>query len=512
MHVPSRRIFSTTLSLAFSHHVKRFDVAAKKARISEPVVARSSPDHLDRGEDTFYSNSDPLQPETPLPTTTMPLPTSPQSLYRNLLCITSNPPFSISKAIHYYFDWPKALHSTKSFNLLISLALRSASFASVRRLFSAMRAESIPPNMETWKLRTRWFVRTGNWNDAWKSALEITQKQSAATNSPNRHIPLLLWLELFGSQQRGALRHWVITDTKPNTLAGSATDCILASVVSRAGGNTRQDTIHLDGGPEGGKESRVDAGRDVDGNSPLLRKRLMPRPWQKSHAVEMSRYRALMQVSPLLTSSHQVQILPRTILIITRIMYQVGQRSLALSTALSYLESLPLRLRRCDRRKVLDLVNFHLFMATRHRKQGLKQHFTQRRILWKFLRTRPDLSPSSTTLFTLLGPLRGCRRSGTLAMQCLHLFEKRWGPRVQSRLVRRRVASLALKEGRLDIVAAMIKLERRYRVFEDPLPRPVYTSRRGPWRILFSRRGVENRRWHLMEEKYRRRLMLRFES
>ncbi|KAF8445866.1 hypothetical protein L210DRAFT_3392055 [Boletus edulis BED1] len=373
----------------------------------------------------------------PLP---VPLPTSPKSLYHNLLSITSIP-----RAIDYYFDSPRALHSTKSFNLLISLALRSASFASARRLFTAMQAESIPPNMETWKLHVRWFVRTGKWNDAWKRALEIS-------GNPNKPIPLPLWLELFGSQKRGALRHWVITDRKPKVHPAAL------------------------------------------------------------YAVQLSRYRALMQVSPLLTPSDQVQILPRTVLIITQIMYQVGQSSLALSTALSYLESLPPRIRRCDRRRILDLVNSHLSMATRHRKQGLKQHFAQRRILWKFLHARPDLAPSSTTLFLLLGSLRGCRRSGTLAMQCLQLFQKRWGPHVQSSLVRRRVASLALKEGRLDIVAAMIRLESRCRAFKDASPRTIYTSRRRPWRTLFSRRGAENRRWHLIVERYRRRVMLKSDS
>lgn len=426
------------------------------------------------------------------------MPRSPHSLYRSLLFITSNPPVSISKAVDYYFDSPSALHSTKSFNLLISLALRDASFASVRRLFTAMQAESVPPNMETWKLHVRWFVRTGKWNDAWKRVLEITQKQNVATKSPSDPIPLPLWLELFGSQKRGALRHWVITDRKPSMQAGSAAHWGLASAV-------------LGAGPKGGKDFRVAGVEDDEKAPPLLRKRLMPRPCHRPYAVELSRYRALMQVSPLLTSSNQVQILPRTIHIITRIMYQVGQSHLALSTALSYLESLPPRLRRCDRRRVLDLVNVHLSMATQHHKQGLKQHFTQRRILQKFLRARPDLAPSSTTLFLLLGPLRGCRRSGTLAMQCLHLFEKRWGPRVQSRSVRRRVASLALKEGRLDVVEAMTRLESRCRAFKGALPRTVYSSRRRPWRTLFSRQGAENWRWHLIKDKYRRRSMLKAE-
>jgi len=495
------------------HHV----LSSLPRRIARPLTTlprhthplRARPIH-DPGRVAHAIWSDPpVDTRTPvsmppgaLPTPAIPFPTSPQSLYRNLLFITSNPPFSIPGAIDYYFDWPKPLHSTKSFNLLISLALRGASFASVGRLFRAMRAESIPPNMETWKLHVRWFVRTGKWNDAWKYVLDITGKQSVATNLPNKPIPLPLWLELFGSQKRGALRHWVITDRKPTLQAGSAADCALASVVSGAGYNVR-----LDAGLEG---FRADAGvQDAQSSAPLLRKRLMPRPSQKPYAVERSRYRALMQVSPLLTSSGQVQILPRTILIITQIMCQVGQRDLALSTALSYLESLPPRLGRCDRRRVLDLVNFHLSIIIRHRKSSLKRHFTQRRVLWKFLHARPDLTPSSTTLFLLLGPLRGCRRSGTLAMQCLRLFQKRWGPRVQSRLVRRRVASLALKEGRLDIVEAMIRLERRSRAFDDTLPRTVYTSRRRPWRTLFSRRGAENRRWHLIEDKFRRRLMLK---
>lgn len=489
--------------------------AAKVAAGPDPAAVRPiklnarSLAHADRPDpgrvaDIIYSDP-PADAATPvripaetLSVLTMPFPTSPQSLYRNLLLMTSNPPFSISEAIDYHFNLPKALHSTKSFNLLISLALRNASFAPVARLFNAMRAESVPANLETWKLHVRWFVRTGRWNDAWKRVLEVTRKQNLSTKFPNNPIPLPLWLELFGVQKRGALRHWVITDRKPDM----STDWGLTSeVLPRAGRNTNPGA-----GLENAQESHLDASVvDAANSTPVLRKRLVPQPCQR---VNLSQYRALMQVSPLLASANQVQILPRTILIITQTMYQVGQRNLALSTALSYVKSLPPQLRRCDRRRVLDLVNLHLSMVTPHRKPGLKQHFTQRRTLRKFLHARPDLTPSSTTLFLLLRPLRNCRRSGTLAMQCLHLFEKRWGPRVQSRLVRRRVASLALKEGRLDIVEAMMRLEWRCRVSDDTFPRTVYPSRRRPWRTLFSRRGAENRRWHLIEEKYRRRLML----
>lgn len=518
----TRQVFSFINTSAFAdpqiHVDRRTSVAANPARIPEqlgvrPIKLKSLSvvdfDRRDPGRVADFICSDPpVDAGTPvgiptesLPIPTMPFPTSPQSLYRNLLFITSNPPFYIREAIDYYFDWPKPLHSTKSFNLLISLALRNASFASVGRLFSAMRAESIPANMQTCKLHVRWFVRTGKWNDAWKRVLEIMGQQNATTTFPNNPIPLPLWLELFGSQKRGALRHWVITDRKPIIKAGSGAGCNTSPNAAR--------DLHLNAGLEEDQKSRLE---DAKNSTPFRRKRLMPRSCQNPYAAEMLRYRALLQVSPLLASSDQVQILPRTILIITQTMYHVGQRSLALSTALSYVKSLPPRLRWCDRRRVIDLVNFHLSMVTRHRKPGLKQHFTQRRILWKFLHARPDLTPSSTTLFLLLGPLRGCRRSGTLAMQCLHLFEKRWGPRVQSRLVRRRVASLALKEGRLDIVEAMMRVAWRYGVSDDSFPRTVYASRRRPWRTLFSRRGAENRRWHLIEEKYRRQLMSRSES
>ncbi|KAG9314299.1 hypothetical protein JVU11DRAFT_5088 [Chiua virens] len=469
-----------------------------KARISAPVGARpiklqALSEHdfgrRDPGRVMDVIYSDPpedtsliLLPTEPSSAFTMPPPTSPQSLYRNLLLMTCNPPFSLREVVGYYFDWPKALHSTKSFNLLISLSLQRASFGTIPPLFTAMRAESIPENMETWKLHVRWFVRTGRWNDAWKRVLEITGQSNASAKFPIKPIPLPLWLELFGSQKRGALRHWVITDQKRNPNVGLATR---PSLTSRACTGS-PDTVCLDAG-----------------NSIAPRRRLLPCP---SRELQGSQYRALIRISPLLTCSDQVQILPRTIFIITQAMHQVGQRNLALSTALSYLRSLPPQLRRCDRRGVVNLINLHLSLVARHKKPGLKHHFTQRRILWKFLDARPDLTPSSTTLFLLLGPLRGCRRSGTLAIQCLHLFQKRWGPRVQSRVVRRRVASLALKEGRLDIVEAMMRLEWRRRAFEDAFPWSAYPSRplrRRPWWILSTRR-VENQRWRLLEEKYRR--------
>ncbi|KIJ21823.1 hypothetical protein PAXINDRAFT_178109 [Paxillus involutus ATCC 200175] len=410
-------------------------------------------------------------PAETLPIPPIPTPNSPESLYQNLLRITSNRPFSLSAVIDYHFDCPRRVRSTRSFNLLINLALRTTAFGTARRLFSAMRAEVIPANMETWKLTVRWLVRTGRWGEAWKRVLSITERKElkyVSMTTPTQPLPLPLWLELFGSQKRGALR--------------------------------RHNTIHATGTG------------DATENTVAFPTSLVPCSSQGSSAVEQSQYRALMQVSPPLTSSNCDQLSPRTILVITRTMFQIGRRDLALSTTLSYLESLPPRLRRSDRRVILDLVHLHLYMGTRGGKPGLKRHFAQRRTLLKLLNARRDLTPSPMTLVLLLSSLRACRRSGSLGMQCLRLFQKRWGPHVQSSLVRRRITSLALKEGRLDIAEVNIRAEKNTRcsqvgwrlqreVLGGPLPRAFSTLMRKPWRRSFSGRGAENRRWYLLEKK-----------
>ncbi|KAF9229205.1 hypothetical protein BS17DRAFT_771173 [Gyrodon lividus] len=429
-------------------------------------------DHVHRSDPPRNTATLIVSPPTemsPIPPILIPI--SPDSLYQNILRITSNRPFFLSAIIHYHFDCPRGMRTTRSFNLLISLALRQTAFGTARRLFSAMQTEAIPANMETWKLTIRWLVRTGRWGEAWERVLFITEGKdfkSAPAITPTKPLPLPLWLELFGSQKRGALRR------QSNTQATGT-------------GNPTENTM-------------------------VSLRSLVPCPSQRSSVVEKSQYRALMQVLPSLTSSNCVQLLPRTILIMARTMFLVGRRDLALSTTLSYLESLPPRLRRCDRRVVLDLVHLHLDMGARGGKPGLKRHFAQRRMLLKFLNARRDLTPSPMTLFLLLGSLRACRRGGSLAMQCLRLFQKRWGPHVQSSLVRRRITSLALKEGRLDIAEANIRAEKNTRssqvgwrlqreVLGGPLPQTFSTLMRRPWRESFSGRGAENRRWYLLEKK-----------
>ncbi|KAI6162123.1 hypothetical protein EDD17DRAFT_1437178, partial [Pisolithus thermaeus] len=142
-----------------------------------------------------------------------PAPASQKSLYQNLLRLALSSSHSIKTAMNYHFHCPKAFRSARSYNFLINLAIRHAAFGTAMRLLLTMREELIPPNMETWKLIVRWLVRTGRWDEAQVRVSHVTRRlpgrQPETSNETYPHtIPLPLWLELFGSQKRGALRYY----------------------------------------------------------------------------------------------------------------------------------------------------------------------------------------------------------------------------------------------------------------------------------------------------------------
>lgn len=413
------------------------------------------------------------RPADTLPLSHVPVPTSSKSLYQNLLRIISSGPFSISSVLNYHFAFPRAYWSTRSFNLLISLAIQRTAFGTAGRLLTSMRSEVVPANMETWKLTVRWLVRTGRWSEAWHRVLQITEGkrfQSGTSDHRMMPIPFPLWLELFGSPPRGALRY------------------------------------------RGGASAPGPPFRTFLGSSTVL----SPSPSQRQPTVAQlqMRYRALMQSLPPLTSLDYPHFRPRAALICARAIIQLGHSDEALSMTLSYLKTLPERPSRSDRLAVVDLL--HLHMSSVRAKRGLSRHFAQRRVLYRLLGAHSSLRPSPATLFLLLGSLRACRKSGTLAVHYLKIFRKRWGPRMQSSMVSRRIAQLALKEGRLDIAKEMItaqKMEKKLRaswrwkqeVLGRSFPRSLSIGRRRSWHTIYCGRGAENRRWHLLIKKLRQR-------
>ncbi|KAK7059037.1 hypothetical protein VNI00_001661 [Paramarasmius palmivorus] len=98
----------------------------------------------------------------------------------------------------------------------------------------------------------------------------------------------------------------------------------------------------------------------------------------------------------------------------------------------------------------------HLFVAFGSYERGLLKFHESRKALMSFLLAYSFLRPTPTTLFLLLGNLRTAKRCGTVAWDTYNYFKGRWGRRVDDQRVRRRVASLAVKEGRLDIVERLL--------------------------------------------------------
>jgi hypothetical protein len=396
----------------------------------------------------------PLQtPPIPL----VPVAITPASLYRNILYILSYRPVLPSlAALLDYHDLHPSLRSTRSYNLLIWFALRHSCFGTVPWLLSAMRADGLTANLETWKLKVRWLVQTGSWDRAWN---EVVHSNPAfkMTSSTGTAIPLPLWLEFFRAVKRGAL-------------SGSM--------------KKRQD---------GNNNSLLDS----DSNSVLS-----------------ARYRILMANPPSLAFHDLAHTPPRTVYFVVLTMLNTRHNTTALSLTKSYFHSLSSRISAAWIRTCLDIIHLHIVMGSAHK--GLKKFYEARRAMNTLLNLHPALRPTSTTLFLLFAPLRQAKRCGTIAWNILRRSKSQWGTRMEDRRVRRRVAALAAKEGRMDIVNAILLTERKWsrmhgdwKTAEQVLGRmsmapPRRRLLRPPAKKLFKHNGREERQWHLLKRRIER--------
>ncbi|KAH7913032.1 hypothetical protein BJ138DRAFT_1082521 [Hygrophoropsis aurantiaca] len=402
------------------------------------------------------------------------IPTSRESLYQNLLDIITYQPASLSTLLRYHsqnFTSFRTFHSTRSFNLLISLALRHAALGTAGRLFNQMRAEEIPGNLETWKLSVRWLVRTGRGQEAWRRVTRIMKNRNwkeviGLSFHGQKGIPLPIWLEFLGSMKRGALR-------KP---------------IKKHSRRAKQGWV----------------------NSSLTYRILLEPPGIHPTNPDIARHHTLVKYFPSLTSHEYAQLHPKTVYHIVHAMIRLGNRQNALQTTRNYFSSLPRRLTHNRRRAILDII--HLHIRADSNRSSLTHHFASRRVLYSLLDMRKDIRPSPTTLFLLLGTLRTCKRCATIAWQCLRIFRRRWGSSVESSMVRRRITRFALKEGRFDISSNMIKTEQEaqttrmaWRTQRDLLggssPRAFPRLLQRPYQQLFGKRGAENRRWQMLRNK-----------
>ncbi|KAG6912038.1 hypothetical protein DXG01_000286 [Tephrocybe rancida] len=341
------------------------------------------------------------------------------TLHQNLLRLihSRHPPPSLPALMDYH-DLHPGFRSTRSYNLLISLAIRTASYGTARWLLDSMRAERVPGNLETWKLKVRWMVQSGMWNKAWRQAMDISPRTRTRTKDGDKVIfkvtnalPLPIWIEFFRTLKYGTtrIRSRRRRTSTPNTQAPS---------VPTPSDSAPSDSLHL----------------------------------------YSTRYHTLMNNRPTVVPHDLSSTPPKAIYHTVWIMLNVGQSDTALSLSKSYFASLPPQISRSWYRICLDIL--HLNIAKGSSQQGLRRLYESRRAMVSLISAYPTLQPTSTTLFLLLAPLYRAKRCGTVAANTLRAFKSLYGSRTEDRRVRRRVALLALKEGRRDIVQKMLDRER----------------------------------------------------
>ncbi|KAI0652116.1 hypothetical protein C8Q79DRAFT_899487 [Trametes meyenii] len=316
----------------------------------------------------------------------IPEPSTWEELLANLtLAATAESPPSLGQLQSYHASH-RALNSTASFNLLIRMAIRNASFGTVKYLLGHMVREGIPGDLETRTLRVRCMVRTGFWRRAWRE--ELVRERTDGVG-----MPLPVWLEFFGDVKRGA---------------------ILSRPVNQGGGRAK-----------------------AKGMVPLL---------PPDHSVSAGRVNALLQHPPLVTQTDSEKVPPRVVYAVVRSLVALDRQQAAIALTTSYFQSLPHELDAEWRRGCLSIIHLCLKPG---RRRALSEHYAARATLLGFLRMHHSFLPSSTTLFFLLQSLRYSRRCGERAEAVAQSFAKRWGPDIVDDAVRRRIASYWIKQGNI---------------------------------------------------------------
>lgn len=415
------------------------------------------------------------------PAPLLPIAKSPASLYRNILYLLSfrKPPPSLPALIDYH-DLHPMQRSTRSYNLLISHALRHASFGMVQWLLTSMTFHGIPPNHETSKLRVRWLVQRDWWEYAWRHVQKPSERPSGsgtpqsvvsgASGALKDPIPLPVWLEFFRTSKSRALR-------------GSP--------------QRRKPSWDVVPGGEHGYDAAETAPAPDDALS---------EDSTSSASLLTQRYLTLLRDRPVFRDG---DIPPQAVYFIVLGFLRLKEQDSALKLTMSYLSTLPPVVSAKRTRACLDVIHLHIIYGSDA--IGLRRLHQSRRTLMSLLALHPSLRPTSTTLFLLLGHLRKATRSGSHAWDVLQAFKRRWGRQVEDDRVRRRVASLAIKEGRMDIVDEVFrvhKLSKRKlprKVAEESVHVPKKLSRM-PHSMTYESLGKERRLWLVLRQRRWKRL------
>jgi len=127
------------------------------------------------------------------------------SLFKRLLHFyMSSPHISIQSLVAYHGSFPE-IQSTRSYNLLLRLAIRHSAFGTAHTLLQLMRTSRVTEDLTTWKLCVRLLVREGRWPRAYNLALDLSKGPSRAPFASGG-VPVSVWAELLGTTKRRAFR------------------------------------------------------------------------------------------------------------------------------------------------------------------------------------------------------------------------------------------------------------------------------------------------------------------
>lgn len=129
----------------------------------------------------------------------------PYSLYQRLMRLyLSCPPPSIQSLILFHGTFPDR-QTSRSYNLLLRLAIRHSAFGTAHAVLRAMRASRVPEDQTTWKLCVRLLVREGRWSDAYNLVFNLPKTPSRAPFISDG-VPITVWAELLGTVKHRAFR------------------------------------------------------------------------------------------------------------------------------------------------------------------------------------------------------------------------------------------------------------------------------------------------------------------
>jgi len=329
-----------------------------------------------------------------------PTPNSRKSLVQALVMLYNNiPALPFPRLVDYHNLFPEH-HSTRSFNIIIGLAIRHSARPTAVQLFKQMQEEGIQKDEETVKLVIRFLVKIGKWNAAWKSV----KKAATRAGNPN-NIPVVFLLEFFGSRSNTVGYRRICDPTRHGEFIVSS------------------NKLSEFPNPEGFAMLQA------------------PMEYAMRHNTLHAPFRILFGLS-------------RRLLIVQR-------GDLARSILDTFVNNFKPPVRQRDLRDVLDLVHLHLRRQYNVESDGTANKFKHPMSVFHryFTKSGIGLKPTPMSLYYLLNNLNKSEARGWRAFRVLRHMRAKWGARIENEDVRRLVAKFAIEDNRPDIAQVMLMRE-----------------------------------------------------